>query len=201
MVGPDPVVVERELKGGALDCPACTGVLRPWGFAAPRVLRGRAGVRLRLRPRRSICAGCRGTHVLLPVVGLARRVDVVVVIGAALLAKARGVGHRRIAAELGVPATTVRGWLRRFAARAELVRAQFTALACRLEASLPAIGPRGSPAADALEAVGLAAAAAARRFGPAPVWQFAAGASGGRLLAPALGPGSSNTSSPFLAAW
>ena len=134
MVGPDPVVVERELKGGALDCPACTGVLRPWGFAAPRVLRGRAGVRLRLRPRRSICAGCRGTHVLLPVVGLARRVDVVVVIGAALLAKARGVGHRRIAAELGVPATTVRGWLRRFAARAELVRAQFTALACRLEA-------------------------------------------------------------------
>jgi len=192
MVGPDPVVVERELKAGVLDCPTCAGVLRPWGFAAPRVLRGRAGG-VQLRPRRSICAGCRGTHVLLPVVGLLRRVDLVVVIGAALLAKARGVGHRRIAADLGVPATTVRGWLRRFAARAELVRAQFTALAHRLDASLPAVGPRGSPTADALEAVGQAAAAATRRFGPAPVWQFAAGATGGRLLG--------NTSSPFLAAW
>jgi DNA-directed RNA polymerase specialized sigma24 family protein len=43
---------------------------------------------------------------------------VVEVIGAALLAKASGLGHRRIAAALGVPATTVRRWLRRFSRRA-----------------------------------------------------------------------------------
>lgn len=192
MVGPDPVVVERELLAGMLDCPTCKGVLRPWGFAVPRMLRGRAGG-VRLRPRRSICAGCGGTHVLLPVACLLRRVDLAVVIGTALLAKQRGAGHRRIAAELGLPATTVRGWLRRFAARAELIRAHFTMLALALDASLPGIEPRGSPTADALEAVGVAARAATRRFGSAPVWQFAAGATGGRLLG--------NTSSPFPAVW
>jgi hypothetical protein len=39
--------------------------------------------------------------VLLPLVLLLRRADLAVVIGAALAAKARGVGHRRIAVALG----------------------------------------------------------------------------------------------------
>jgi hypothetical protein len=131
------------------------------------------------------------THVLLPVVALVRRRDAVEVIGAALAAKQSGVGHRRIAAGIGVPATTVRGWLRRFAAKAEFLRAQFAAVAYGLDRDLGRIEPRGSPMADVLEAIGVAAAAAGRRFGPSPVWWFASGASAGRLLA--------NTSSPFAA--
>jgi hypothetical protein len=63
---------------------------------------------------------------LLPVFALVRRHDVVEVIGAALVAGAGGAGHRRIAAELARPEETVRGWLRRFAARATEIREHFT---------------------------------------------------------------------------
>jgi len=67
------------------------------------------------------------THVLLPVNALLRRADTAAVIVSALAAKARcGFGFRRIAADLGRPGETVRGWLRRFAERAEAVRSMFT---------------------------------------------------------------------------
>lgn len=188
MVGTDAGEVERGLTGGRLECPGCGGELRPWGRARRRVLRvGRA--EQWLRPRRGRCRSCRVTHVLLPVAALVRRRDAVEVIGAALAAKQAGVGHRGIAGELGVPATTVRGWLRRFRANAEFLRAQFVAVAHGIDRDLGRIEPRGSPTADTLEAIGVAAAAAARRFGRSPVWWFAAGVSAGRLLA--------NTSSPF----
>ena len=118
---------------------------------------------------------------------LLRRADGVVVIGAALRGKAAGAGHRTIAAGLGRPAGTVRGWLRRFAGRAEQVRALFTALLHALDACAAAADVTGSLFTDALEALGLAAAAAARLFGPRPAWQFASAASSGLLLGP--GPG------------
>jgi hypothetical protein len=54
---------------------------------------------------------------LLPAAMLVRRADEAQVIGAAVTVAARGRGRRRIVAELGVPEETVRGWLRRFAAR------------------------------------------------------------------------------------
>jgi hypothetical protein len=189
MVGIDEEEVERELVGGGLACPACRGMLRPWGFARWRVLRGRGGTLLRRRPRRSICLGCGATHVLLPVLGFLRRRDLAEVIGEALVANAAGVGRRRIAGRLGVHPDTVRGWLRRFAARAGEVREHFTRLAHGLGADLGVVEPRASPAGDALEAIGVAARAAAELFGRSPVWQFASGATGGRLLA--------NTGSPF----
>jgi hypothetical protein len=129
---------------------------------------------------------------------LLRRADAVAVIGAALLSKATGRGHRTIARTLGRPESTVRGWLRRFAARAEGVRVLFTGLLHALDANAAAVSPAGSVFADALEVVGLAAAAACRLFGPRPAWQFASAASDGRLLSPALAvtPGSpvANTS-------
>jgi hypothetical protein len=132
--------------------------------------------------------------VLLPSVALLRRVDLARVIGLALLAKAAGRGHRQVAVELGVPATTVRGWLRRFAERAELVRGHFTRLAGWLDPQAGPVEPRGSPVADAVEAIGVAAVAAARRFGLGQgPWEFASGASGGRLLA--------NTNPPFPVPW
>jgi hypothetical protein len=189
MVGSDDGEVERELVAGGLVCPACRARLRPWGFARWRVQRGGSGVQVRRRPRRSICSGCGATHVLLPVDGFVRRRDLAEVIGEALAARAAGAGHRRIARRLGVPADTVRGWLRRFVARAGEIREHFTRLAHLLGANLVAVKARASPAADALEAIGVAAQAAAARFGAMPVWWFASAATGGRLL--------SNTGSLF----
>lgn len=181
MVRPEPGEVERELVAGELHCPDCDGELRPWSFARRRSLRGAEG-RVPVRPRRSRCRGCRVTHVLLPVVALLRRHDLVEVIGTALVANAAGIGHRRIAARHGVPEETVRGWLRRFRGRAVEIREHFTRLAHRLGADLSVVLPRASPVADAVEAIGVAAQAAAERFGSTPVWEFAAGASAGRLL-------------------
>jgi len=124
--------------------------------------------------------------VLLPASTLVRRADAVAVIGQALLAKAAGAGHRSIAAVLDRPVSTVRGWLRRFGVRAASLRVLFTVLFHELDASAPAAGVTGSVFADALEVLGLAAAAAARLFGPRPAWQFASAASGGLLLGPGL---------------
>jgi len=98
----------------------------------------------RLRPRRSCGAACGSTHVLLPTSCLLRRADAVATIGAALTAKADGLGHRRIAAALGRPASTVRGWLRVFARRAERVRAVFTTLTHELDPLGGPVPPAGS---------------------------------------------------------
>ena len=123
MVCAEQARVEAELVGGLLGCPFCRGVLGPWGHARGRVVRCGGGRQRRLRPRRAKCRGCEGTHVLLPDVCLLRRRDGVAVIGEALVAKAAGDGHRGIAGRLAVPKDTVRGWLRRFAANADALRA------------------------------------------------------------------------------
>jgi len=143
MVGTDPLEVDQLLTGGELRCPDCTGELRPWGHARERVVRDATCV-VALRPRRSWCTQCRCTHVLLPASTLVRRADTVAVIGRALLAKAAGAGHRRVAALLDRPVSTVRGWLRRFGVRAESLRVLFTALLHALDASAAAEGVTGS---------------------------------------------------------
>jgi len=123
---------------------------------------------------------------------LLRRRDAVRVIGAALVAKAFGHGHRRIARDLGRVAETVRNWLRRFAAGAEAIRSFFTVLAHDLDPLLGAIEPAGSAFADAVEAIAAAARAAVGRLGPRGPWSFASAASAGRLL--------SNTNCPWAGA-
>lgn len=148
---------------------------------------------MRHHPRRTRCSGCGRTHVLLAASLLARRADDVAVIGAALLARAAGAGHRTIAAGNGRPASTVRGWLRRFGRRAEQLRVLFTSLLHALDSSAGSLLPAGSDFSDALAAVGAAAAAAVRLFGPRCPWQFTAVASGGLLLGPQV-VRSSNTS-------
>ena len=115
---------------------------------------------------------------------LARRADCVAVIGAALAWRAEGMGHRPIAASLGVAESTVRGWLRRFTARARQWRDRFTVLLVDLDPDPGPILARSSVLGDAVEVIGLAAGAAVRRFGPRPPWQFAAAVSGGLLLGP-----------------
>jgi hypothetical protein len=176
----------RQLDAGRLACPSCGGRLGPWGHARARQLRHPGGRRSWLRPRRVCCAGCGATHVLLPAACLPRRADRVESVGAALLAAADGLGHRPIAAALEVPPDTVRGWLRRARRRAEWLRVQATALAYQADPSLGAIPPRRSALADAVEALGQAAAALTRRLGvlAASPWQLIAAFTGGRLLAP-----------------
>lgn len=116
-------------------------------------------------------------------------------IGDALTANATGLGHRSIARLLERPVSTVRAWLRRFAARVESIRVLFTGLLFALDPEADGPPPAGSLFADAVEAVGLAAAAAVRMFGPRPGWQFGSSASSGLLLGPiSLDRRSANTS-------
>jgi hypothetical protein len=193
IVGTDVVEVERRLRAGKLVCPCGAGRLAPWGHARRRSVRG-VGV---LRPRRARCGACRVTHVLLAVSGLLRRADAVEVVGAALTAKAAGQGHRRIAARLGLPASTVQGWLRAFARDAEGIRAVFTALLAELDPLTGPIRPAGSVFADAVEVIGVVAAAARRRLGvvgAVSAWQLASAVTGGRLLIMAGPAQSINTS-------
>lgn len=180
----DARAVERRLAAGRLSCPECAEVLLAWGHGRERRLRGPAGS-VQFRPRRSRCAGCGVTHVLLPVVTLSRRADLAAVIGQALAAKATGAGHRRIALTLGRPAETVRGWLRRFGSRLEQVRGVFTVWLRALDPDPAMPLAAGSAWADAVTAISLVAAAAQRRFVlTVSLWEVAAAVSGGRLLAP-----------------
>jgi transposase-like protein len=181
MVGTDAVEVERQLSAGELVCPCGKGLIR-WGYARSRIVRGLG----RRRPRRVRCQGCRATHVVLSVACLFRRADAVEVIGAALRAKAAGTGHRPIAARLDRPASTVRGWLRRFGRNAEMVRSMLVGLLVELDPLHSPIGPLGSGFVDAVEMVGLVAAAARRRLGVVGAvspWQLVSAVTDGRLLA------------------
>jgi hypothetical protein len=148
-------------------------------------------------PRRSRCRQCGGTHVLLPAWCLLRRADAAAVIGAALEAAAGGDGHRKIAVLLGRAVPTVRGWLRRFAGRAEEVRVFFTVLLARTAPDPVMPAGAAGPVAAAVSAVAGAAAAVAARWpllGEVPVWTAASAASGGLLLAPGWPQGGRNAS-------
>jgi hypothetical protein len=134
---------------------------------------------------------CLITHVLLAEDCFRRRRDLAEVIGGALAAKARGIGHRRIAAALGLERETVRGWVRRFAVWAGAIRELFTRWAHALDSELGPLAPAVSDFADAIEAIASAARAGAARLGPRAPWSFASAVTGGALL--------SNTSSPWSA--
>ena len=175
----------RDLAAGALRCPRCAAPLRPWGFARVRSLRLSCGGRSSLRPRRARCRSCAVTHVLLPAQAPARLAYAIDVVGQALLGSAQGQGHRAIGAELAVPADTVRGWVRKANGHAEWLRVQGTVRAHEFDPMLPATVPAGSALADALSALGLAAATVLRQLGPiAPPWHIIAMVARGRLLAP-----------------
>jgi hypothetical protein len=132
--------------------------------------------------------------VLLPVTVLARRAYAGEVIGAALLARAAGAGHRQIGCDLRVPAATVRGWLRVMTGRLEPVRMHLLQVARRAGVDWPVPKALGSPWRDLIAALGAAAAAVTGRFGPVGVlgpvtaWQVATACSAGRLLAPGWPP-------------
>lgn len=169
-VNQDVSSVESDLAAGRLSCPRCQAVLRAWGWARQRLVRHGIGVEAHLvavRPRRGRCSGCAGTHVLLGLGLAARRADSAAVIAAAIEAKTvTGAGHRRIAARLGRPTSTVRGWLRGFAASAAVIAAEFMARAHRdgPDAASRWPAPASSAAGQALAAVSAYAAVLADRF-------------------------------------
>jgi hypothetical protein len=125
--------------------------------------------------------------VLLPVLALARRADLAEVIGAALAARAAGAGYRAVAARLGRPVDTVRGWLRRFALRAGALRVAFTVLLVDTGPDPVVPAATGSGFADAVAAIVGAAVAVAGRWpvlGAVSPWLAASAVTGGRLLFP-----------------
>jgi hypothetical protein len=116
-------------------------------------------------------------------------VDAVSVIWAALLARAMGRGWRKITQVVGRPASTVRGWLSRFAAHAEPIRVAFAQLERHAAAGgdLDRLAPAGGGAVgDAVAQIGAACAAVRRALGPAvsavSVAEMVAACSGGWLL-------------------
>ena len=179
MVEPDTEAVEVQLQAGELSCVGCGGELRPWGHARWRTLREQ-GRPVRLRPRRSRCRSCLVSHVLLPTLVLLRRVDLVEVIGAALMA--RHVERRtraEVAQAAGAPWDTVRGWVRRFGERAVEIRGEFAALAHRWDADLgqlvgdgraPRLGGAGRPGGDRGGVRGGGTSTPATRAPPSRLW-------------------------------
>jgi hypothetical protein len=133
---------------------------------------------------------CLVTHVLLPVTVLLRRADAAAVIWTALVARAAGHGHRTIAALVGTPTSTARGWLRRMSTRLEPVRVHFTVVTRRAGVDQAVPDAAGDAWRDVVAAVAAAWVAIASRFGSAGLvgtvtaGQVACASSGGRLLSP-----------------
>ena len=138
---------------------------------------------------------------MLPAGMLARRADSVDVVGKALVAKASGWGARPISVLVGRPLGTVRGWLRRFAVKAELLRAWFIRLLVAVAADPVVPDAAGSVFADAVAAIGAAVRAVAARFAVLVVtpWRIAGAVLHGGLLSPGRPAEPINTSSPWLA--
>lgn len=170
-----------------MRCRDCSGELGSWGSYRRRVRVGRA--RFRLLVRRARCRACERTHALLPGFLLCRRLDAVDAVGCALGMACEGRGYRPIAAALGRAVSTVRGWLRRLGARADLLRGWFVGLAVEM-AEPPARAPpeaSSSPLGLLVRAIADAFLAARLRLGPGAVtggvWAFSSAATSGRLLA------------------
>lgn len=187
----------KGLADRDLLCP-CGGVLAPWGHARPRRVRG---IREVVRPRRGRCSRCAVTHVLLPPSLLARRADCVGRVAVALERAAGGAGFRSIAAVMGVPEGTVRGWLRRARANVTRFASVVAGLVRRWDPGDPsAVAPPGDRVAVLVSAVGDLASAAVRRWGAGArvrPWELAGVVTGGWLLGPFSRAGS-NTSWPLM---
>jgi hypothetical protein len=178
------------LPAGA-RCPACDGELagRWWGYGRTVRLGGRVA---RLQIGRARCRRCRRTHALIPAFVVPRRLDGAASLLCALRAAAAGAGHRPIAARLRLPATTVRGWLRRLRARAGALAARLLALAGDLGGAHqarppPGAGPLGA-LLGALEALGRAAAARLGAGGVPGAAELLVAAAGGALGAHTISP-------------
>jgi transposase-like protein len=169
-----------------MRCSVCSGELGSWGGGYWRRVRVSHSI-FRLRVRRAHCKACERTHALLPGFLLARRLDVVDAVGCALQMAADDRGYRPIAAALGLPESTVRGWLRRVRWRVDVLRGWFVALAVELAEPPARPPPERSGLGLLVRAIADAFLAARLRLGPGAViggvWAFCSAATSGGLLA------------------
>jgi hypothetical protein len=147
------------------------------------------GALMAMRPDRARCTGCGVTYVVLGAGLLPRRAHTAALIGQALVAAARGDGHRRIPGQLAVPHGTVRGWIRRARRSASQLRVLgITAIvAFDPDALLARICP--DELGYALNALGAASRVIGERFGlrHASPWARITVLTRGRLLAAPAG--------------
>ena len=186
----DTAAARRALARRRLPCPGCGAPLRLWGRARTRTVTGRDGQTRTARPDRARCTGCCATHVVLDAGMLPRHGYAVGVVGQALLAAAGGLGHRRVAAQLDMPAGTVRDWLRRARAQAGWLHQLGVSTTVELDPQLLPTAVQPSPLAQSLDALGAAALAMARHFGLDHIDPWArinVLTSGGLLTAPSTG--------------
>ncbi|MFE3288768.1 hypothetical protein ACFXJJ_37475, partial [Streptomyces sp. NPDC059233] len=90
--------------------------------------------------------------------------DAAEVIGAGLEIAALGMGHRQIAARLGLAEGTVRGWIRQFRRRSEAVRRYFTVALVALADDPVMPEAAESPLADTVTVIAAAHRAAAAKW-------------------------------------
>lgn len=162
------------------SCPSCGhGRVSFDGWYPRQTRRGRVSI------QRVLCGngGCRQrSHSLLPDVLVSGRCDLASLIGWALEAKAVGQGHRFIGEKLGVPAATVRGWLRQAAQHGGAVATRLSAVAAAADPAVRA-PPAAGPVATLVAAVQVAADAFVRLSGePVDRWRYAVRHTAGRLL-------------------
>lgn len=181
-------LAEQLLTNGELRCPHCAaGALTPWGFGRQRSVRDLAGATVTVRPRRTRCASCSTTHIVLPAALQPRHADTTAVIGTALLHKAKGLGHRRIAAAVNRPVSTVRRWLRRLPpAHLERIYRDGTQRLLALDSdTFTTLRRTGTMLHYALSILAAAAHWERRRYGISdPPWTLIGLYTRGRLLAP-----------------
>ena len=180
----DTEAARSALARRMLRCPDCGHALKPWGRARERTIRELGGALLAVIPDRARCTGCAVTHVILDAGLLPRRAYAAGLIGQALVAAARGRGHRRIARDLEVPRGTVRGWIRRARRSAGQLRAAGVQAVVALDPDALPARDRDSELAYALDALGAAAMALGDRFGGqcASPWVWVTVLTRGRLL-------------------
>jgi hypothetical protein len=167
----------EEFVARPARCPVCAHDRLSFAGWWPRqTRRGRVDI------HRVRCAGCQATHSLWPDVLVAWRVDLAELIGRGLELAAGGLGHRRVAALLGMPEATVRGWLRRSRRLAGGLAGRLLAVAATADPALRA--PPVLPGLVLLvAAVGRTAAAVGRLVGePVCGWRYAVLVTGGQLL-------------------
>jgi hypothetical protein len=188
IVWPCPLTVDayvaagREVGFPRPDCPACAGPMTFWSGYRRHVRA--AGCCRKIFVPRLRCAPCRVSHALLPAFVLAWRLDAAETIGLVIGQVAGGAcGVRPAAERAGVPCTTARGWVRRFASRAARLGSGFAALAVELGGQ-PVTPPAGV-GRFALAAIGAAFEAAAGLPGwlALGAWRFASAVTGGTLIA------------------
>ncbi|MFE4209660.1 hypothetical protein ACFRSX_37430 [Streptomyces goshikiensis] len=119
--------------------------------------------------------------------GLAAADGCAEVIGGRLEVAALGMGHRQIAARLGLAEGTVRGWPRRFLRRSEAVRRYLTVALVAVAVADDPVMPEASasPLTDAVTVIVAAHRAAAVTWlavNTVSQWAFAGRAIGGRVL-------------------